>query len=93
MKKKITEYFKNTQNRILNNFKVIVRGSQSKFSSKCFYQAVFERKHILIIFQDKHQKKKIVSYSEESFDLHKCNGVFGGFIKDAKKLSFIYSPQ
>jgi hypothetical protein len=25
--------------------------------------------------------------------LSKCNGVFGGFVKDTKKLSFIYSPQ
>ena len=23
----------------------------------------------------------------------KCNGVFGGFVKDSKKLSFIYSPN
>lgn len=93
MKKKITDYFKSNQNRTLKTMKLLLRGSQTKFSSRCFYEAVYEKKYILIAFQDKIQKKKIITYSEESFDLLKCNGIFGGFVKDQKKLSFIYSPQ
>ena len=48
---------------------------------------------MLIVFCEKTNNKKIICYCEEAFDLSKSIGIFGGYIKDTKKLSFIFSPQ
>lgn len=38
-KKKLADYFKNTQHRIVKKFQPLLRASQSNFSSRCFYEA------------------------------------------------------
>ena len=49
---------------MLKNFKLLHRGSLSKFSSRCFYEAGVEKKNILVVIQEKKDKKKLICYSE-----------------------------
>ena len=63
-KKRLADYFKTVQHRVLKNFKLLHRGSLSKFSSRCFYEAGVEKKNILVVIQEKKDKKKLICYSE-----------------------------
>ena len=63
-KKRLTEYFKKVQNRTVKNYQLIFRGSHSKFSSRCFYEATFQRKGLILVFLERKEKKKLVCFAE-----------------------------